>query len=172
MKLLIKGYLDKRGRVAVAFKNNIPGDDFIRSFMTRNNLTRRTAGNIKRARAKVNSEVIREYFSNLEETIKDLPANCIFNFDETNITDNPGEKKVLVPRGTRRVERVQEHSKMSVSLMCCGSASGAFLPPFVVYKAQNLYENWTKGGPDGAGYACSKSGWFEESELWRMWVVT
>lgn len=103
--------------------------------------------------------IVRLYY-NLENTAKDLSRSSIFNFDETNITDNPREKKVLVPRGTRQVERVHELSKMKVSLICCGSASEAFLPPFLVYTAQNLYENWTKGGPEGAGYACSKSTWF------------
>ncbi|KAJ8043192.1 hypothetical protein HOLleu_10173 [Holothuria leucospilota] len=32
------------------------------------------------------------------------PVN-IFNFDETNITDDPGFKRVLVPRGIGRVKK-------------------------------------------------------------------
>lgn len=162
VKLLVKGYLDQRGRIEPRFKNNLPGDEFIRSFMKRNSVALRSAGNIKRGRASVTNEDIQNYFDNLKDAINDLPASAIFNYDETiNITDDPGEKKVLVPIGTRRVERVQEHSKMAISLMCCGSADGDFLPPFVVYKAQNCYENWTVGGPSGAKYDSSKSGWFD-----------
>ena len=33
--------------------------------------------------------------------------------------------------------------------MFCGDATGSFLPPMVVYKAKNIYENWKKDGPKG-----------------------
>jgi len=52
-------------------------------------------------------------------------------------------------RGFRRVECVKENSKQNFSIMFCGDATGHYLPPMVVYKAKNLYANWTKGGPLG-----------------------
>ncbi|KAJ8970596.1 hypothetical protein NQ314_001130 [Rhamnusium bicolor] len=53
--------------------------------------------------------------------------------------DDPGAKKVVVPRRAKRVERVQNHSRTSMSRMVYGSANGGLLPPMmVVYKAQNL----------------------------------
>jgi hypothetical protein len=30
--------------------------------------------------------------------------------------------------------------------MLCASAKGVVMPPYVVYKALNLYESWTRGG--------------------------
>ncbi len=45
--------------------------------------------------------------------------------------------------------------------MICGSASGELLPPYTVYKAKYVYESWCNGGPKGAVYACSKSGWID-----------
>ena len=33
--------------------------------------------------------------------------------------------------------------------MFCGDAIGNFLPPMVVYKAKNVYDNWKKNGPKG-----------------------
>ena len=51
----------------------------------------------------------------------------------------------------KRVERMQEPSKTSISVMVCGKVAKELLPPFVVYKAQNLYENWTSGGPQVDG---------------------
>jgi DDE superfamily endonuclease len=45
--------------------------------------------------------------------------------------------------------------------MFCGSATGEFLPPYVVYKGLNCYEGWTVGGPKGAAYTSTKSGWFD-----------
>ena len=34
-------------------------------------------------------------------------------------------------------------------------------PPYILYKATNLYDTWTFGGPAGARYNRSKSGWFD-----------
>lgn len=83
----------------------------------------------------------------------------VFNYNETNVQDGPGARKVVVPRGTKRVERVQQHSKVSVSIMVCGNAAGELLPPMVVYKAGNLYDNWTRGGPPGTIYSNTASKW-------------
>ena len=67
----------------------------------------------------------------------------MYNYDKTNITHNPGSKKVIVPCGMRCVERKAEYSKQSVGVMFCGNASNQFLPPMVVHKAQNLFTEWT-----------------------------
>ena len=68
----------------------------------------------------------------------------------------------------KRIKRVQEHSKMAISLMVCGNAAGDLLPPFVIYKALNCYENWTKNGPVSAQYDATKSGWFD-SRTFQSW---
>ena len=45
--------------------------------------------------------------------------------------------------------------------MMCGSATGELLPPYVVYKATNLYKAWCEGGPEGTMYSVTKLGWFD-----------
>ena len=55
------------------------------------------------------------------------------------------------------MEKKAEHSKQSVSVLHCGSATGKYLPPMVVYKAKYLYSNWSEGGPDGAAYEVTDS---------------
>ena len=77
------------------------------------------------------------------------------------MTDDPGAKQVVVRRDLHRVERKQEHSKQATSVMFSGSASGQYLPPMVVYKAQNLYSGWTEGGPRDSVYDATPSGWFD-----------
>ena len=67
------------------------------------------------------------------------------------------------------MEIVQEHSKTNVSLMFCGSAAGELLPPHVVFRAQNLYEEWTRGAPQGTMFSVSKSGWFD-GPLFLQWM--
>ena len=75
--------------------------------------------------------------------------------------DDPGNKKVLTKRGSKYPERVLNTSKSSISLMYCGTASGSLLPPYVAYKAENLWDSWCIGGPKGTRYNRSKSGWFD-----------
>ena len=168
-KQLVQSYLNKKGVSEPRFKDNWPGKDWLSSFIKRNNLTKRISDNVKPSRAEITRETVNEFFKNLDETYGEgeLSPSCIFNYDETNVTDEPNSKSVIVQRGLRRVERKVDHSKSSVSIMFAGSADGKFLPPFVVYKAQNVYEGWTKNGPDGTGYDCSKSGWFDQRTFER-----
>ncbi|XP_065650631.1 jerky protein homolog-like [Hydra vulgaris] len=157
-----------------SFNLQIPGNDWLNSFMKRNNISGRNASNIKQSRSKLGVEMISNFFDEFEKTYESLgdiqPSN-VFNFDETNLSDDPGKKFVLVRRGRRRVENVQEHSKTSISLMWCGSASGVLQPPMVVYKASNVYKGWVTGGPQGTIYSCTKSGWFD-METFAKWFET
>ena len=63
------------------------GNNWLRGFVKRCNLTKPMANNVKAARAEVKHEVMNNDFDNLEEWIKDIPAENIFNYDETKITD-------------------------------------------------------------------------------------
>ena len=94
-------------------------------------------------------ETVTKYFDNLADSIKDVvPAN-ITNYDETNLADDPGRKKVILRRGTKYPERVMNQSKSATSVMYAGTADGTMLPRYVVYKATNMYDTWTTGGPSG-----------------------
>ena len=68
-------------------------------------------------------------FDELVAAVGDTPPEKIFNFDETNFTDDPGMKKCVVWLVAHRVEMIHEHSKTAISEMWCGSASGASIPP-------------------------------------------
>ena len=102
-----------------------------------------------------------QYISNLEKEVEGVPPSNILNYDETNLTDDPGNKKFLTKQGSKYPERVLNTSKSSISLMYCGTALGSLLPPYVVYKAENLWDSWCTGGPKGTRYNRSKSGWFD-----------
>lgn len=164
LRIVVKTYLTRTGRSVKRFKNNIPGIEWVRSFLKRHpELTTRFAANIKRVRASVNAEVLQDYISALGETVEGVPPENIWNFDESNLTDNPGQKKVIVKRGTKYPEKIINSSKSSISLMFSGSATGEFLPPYVVYKAAHLWNTWTENGPAGCRYSVTPSGWFESN---------
>ena len=137
----------------------MPGSDYVIGFLERHRtvLTTRTIANYSRKRASVTSDVLNSYFDNLSMTI---PCN-IYNFDETNLTDNPGKMKCIVKRGSKYPSKVVNETKSTISLMVGGSASGQLLPPYVCYKSKNLYSTWRSDGPRGRRYTRSKSVWFD-----------
>ena len=132
IRCLLKQYLDRTGTIHKFFKDNMPGIDWVQGFIKRNQLTQRLSDNVKAARAEVNEEIINNYFNQLELSLDGIPASHIFSYDETNITNDPGAKHVVVRRGRKRVKRKTQHSKSLISVMFAGSAAGEFLPPMVV----------------------------------------
>lgn len=163
LRYIVKMYLDKIGIIHKRFKDNFPGPDFVQSFLLRHKseISQRVCENIKRVRAKVSPDTIKEYFIELEKSLSGVPASNILNYDETNLTDDPGRKKILIKRGCKYPERVLNHTKASVSIMMAGTADGKMLPPYVVYKATHLYDSWIQHGPEGTRYNRSTSGWFD-----------
>ena len=72
---------------------------------------------VESSRTLVNEEVINKYFHQLEKhLLKINQPQIIFNYNETNITDNPGAKLVIIHQGHNMVERVMYHSKSSISM--------------------------------------------------------
>lgn len=173
LRMLIKEYLEKSERTVKQFKNNTPGKDFAYSFLKRHKkeLSERLCQNIKRSRAAVSPEIITEYFDRLESELKDVPPENIVNYDETNLSDDPGKKKVIVRRGCKYPERIMNSSKSSTSVMFSCAGDGSLLPVYVVYKAVHLYDSWTEGGPKLTRYNRTKSGWFD-SNCFEDWVRT
>ena len=158
IRCLLQWYLDRTGTLHKAFKNNMPGIDWVRGFIKRNHLTQRISGNVN---AEVNEDIINNYFNELESSLDGIPATHIFNCDETNITDDTSAKYVVARRGRKRVERKTQPSKSLISVMFAGSAAGEFLLTMVVYKSENVYANWIKNDSLGSIYNASKSGRFD-----------
>lgn len=96
---------------------------------------------MKVVQAEVNEDIINNYFNELELLFEGIAATHIFNYDETDITDDPGAKHVVVRRARKRVQQKTRHSKSLISVMFAGSAAGKFLPPMVVYKSEISWIN-------------------------------
>ena len=170
VRLLVKHYLDKRCVIHKRFANNLPGTDWLRGFLRRRNLVVRLSDNVTPAKFEIDEASVNEFFDQLNETLQGVPPQNLFNFDETNMTDDPSRKKCVVRRGLHRVEKKAAHSHQAFSVMFCGNAAGNYLAPMVVYKviSENLYSSWKLGGPPDTVYASTKSGWFDTStfETW------
>lgn len=161
-RFIVAGYLNKQGRNVSKFRNNIPGYDWAKSFLKRHtNLTSRFAANIKRARAATTVKGLSEFIDNLGKVVEGVPSCNVWNFDETNLTDDPGNKKIICRRGMKYPERIVNFSKSSTSVMFCGNAAGELLQPYVVFKAEHLWNTWCEGGPKGTRYNRTRHGWFD-----------
>ncbi|KAF2880813.1 hypothetical protein ILUMI_25370 [Ignelater luminosus] len=100
LRHVIRSFLDRIGRLISYFEKNMPGKNRISSFLRRHlQLTARFAANIKRNMGATDETTLCEYINNLAEVVRKVPRENIWNFDETNLTDNPGQRKLFVARG-------------------------------------------------------------------------
>jgi len=132
-RMFIKAYLDRLHR----FKDNVPGLDFICGFLSRHkSLSVRLSTNVKKARMKVNEETLSKYIDNLKVELEGISPAQIWNYDETNMTDDPGQKCVICRRGMKYVDRYCNHSKTATSVMFCGNTDGTKFLPRMMYISQ------------------------------------
>ena len=121
---MVKHYLD--GKRETVFKENRPGTKWLRSFLRRHRdkVVIRRPTNIKRSRAAVSPADLNAYFKNLEKEIAGVPASNVFNYDETNLRDDPGAHQCIFRKGVRYPEQVRDHSKTAFTVLFCCSATG------------------------------------------------
>ncbi|KAG8228693.1 hypothetical protein J437_LFUL008682 [Ladona fulva] len=104
LRCVVKAYLNRTGRKFSAFKEgNFPGKEWAISFMKHHKdiLSECVSKNINYARASMNEEVIDMFFGHLEKELDGIRAKKILNYDETNVQDDPGSKKVSGFQKTR-----------------------------------------------------------------------
>lgn len=65
----------------------------------------RKASNIRRSRAAVSPDIIREYFTNLERELEGIPPQNIFNCDESCMKDDPSVHTCIFRKGVRYPEQ-------------------------------------------------------------------
>ena len=95
----------------------------------------------------------------------------MWNYDETNLRDNPGARKYVIKQGIKYPERITDSSKVTLSVMFCGNAEGEVVPPYVVYKSVHICSQWVTAGPPGTRYNRPKGRWFNETTF-TEWFFT
>lgn len=88
---LVQSYCTENS-VETRWKDNKPGREWLLHFRKRwaHRIKLRKPTNIKRSRAKVSPALIKEFFARLQPNLQDIPPSHIFNYDETNLRDDPG----------------------------------------------------------------------------------
>ena len=126
-------------------------------------------------RARITSSTVdnlREYFQLLKGILHRYnimdKAERIYNADETMVDLNKSTQRVVVPARHRHAHSTTVAGSQHVSMMCCVSASGAVMPPNIIFKDAFPGGDYTRDGPDNCLYSKSDSG-FIDGELMRGW---
>ena len=160
VRMLVSEFLNQKGFITRLGPDNIPGKDWMAGFVNRHpEITKRRTALLKRSRASVGPEEVNSFFEHFSKVADGVPPENMWNYDETNFTEDPGAQDCFFRRGTKYAEKVCDASKNAISVMFCGSASGEMLPPYIIYKAANCWTGWTEGFP-GAVFSATESGWF------------
>ncbi len=167
------------------FSGSLPGADWWMGFLQRwPALSERKPQHLSTGRAScANPQTVGSWF----ERVKSFYSNVgllvggefvaeyehrIWNSDESGFCLGVTSKKVLARKGSRAVHEVggaSDHQYITVNV--CGNAAGLRLPPYILYKGKNLYNTWTTGGPAGACYGVSQSGWMEEISFMKWFEM-
>lgn len=162
VRIILKSYLDSTGRKIKMFKDNKPGWEWGKLFLERHpNIKQTFAANISRKRAQVGMEQINSFFDYIEQELVNVPAENIFNFDESGFHDQPKKTKVLFRRSCRHPEVVRNSTKSCFTVMFCGSAAGELLPPYIIFKGTHKWTDWMFKALPGSRMNVSKSGWID-----------
>ena len=144
------------------------GIDWVRGFLSRHNtLSIRVSESISFGRAiGFNKDVVLDFFvklRNLMEVHKlGNDPSKIFNCDETGLQLVYKPSKVISQSGKRVVVcQTNQEKGETVSVMICASASGHYIPPFVIMKGKRWKDDYELGMPPGTKVVLSDSGYMK-----------
>jgi transposase-like protein len=184
------------------FTNFTPGQDFMARFMTEYHLSLVKPSPIERTRAAAASDpfLIYEFYELLEKCVvrlglQDKPSH-LWNGDESCFITDPSRVKVVAETGAGSTKRITSGpGRTSYSVMACVSASGAVLPPMIIFPGKFCCDysiiiadvqsflswpilinivgkyflaNWKGNEGCNALYAKSEKGWMT-SEVFLQW---
>ena len=130
---------------------------------------------IDRGRATFSTvRMLRDYYQILKSTLDehnfhDRPMD-IYNCDETIVDLNKATRKVIVPKHYSKAHSRSVSGTEHISILCCANADGSAIPPMIIFKHCHPGGKYGDGGPDGALYSFSPSG-FMDGDLFKRWLV-
>jgi hypothetical protein len=120
-----------------------------------------------------NKEKVGRFFEVLHNTLftedrdRKIPIQQIYNVDETGFTVCQKVHRIVAKKGKKAVGMVTSAEKgKNVTVVCCMSAAGSFVPPMFIYPRTRFREQLLD--PAGAIGPAHKSGWMTE-ELFTEW---
>ena len=157
-------------------ETKMAGRFWLQGFLKRHpNIVPRKAEGLSKARASgMNRQVVGTYFDRLgaildREGLHQAPEK-IYNVDETGVPliNRPGV--VLAQKGKHSVVTITDNEKgENVTAVGCCSASGQYVPPYIIMKGKRLREEYKDGLPAGSKVAMSDTSYINK-ELFLDWL--
>ena len=157
------------------FKNEMAGRAWLDGFFKRHpHLTLRKPQPLSYSRAvSANLDTINDYFAKLAALYARLNILTkpmqIYNMDECGISVVHTPGKVVTELGRKNVWAISSAEKgKNHTLLCCVSASGQALPPFMIFPRKRMSDKLKVGSLPGTFFSCSDNGWVTH-ELYLEW---
>ena len=168
--------LCERNGIKHPFTDGLAGRAWFDHFMSRHknvlSILKPTATTFSRANG-FNKEAVDGFFDLLEAELEkhNYPADRVFNVDETGISVVQSKiPRVVGLKGKRQVGAISSAERGSlVTVVCCMSAGGTFIPPLLIFPRKNMTDTLMKGAPPGSIGRCHPSGWIQ-SNLFTDWL--
>ncbi|CAG7716167.1 unnamed protein product [Allacma fusca] len=150
------------------------GYEWVKGFLRRNpgvSFRIPQATSINRAKA-FTSEKVAVFYSNLKLLLDqtNFSPSQIYNMDETGLSIVQKPLPVLAKRGTNSVGRITsgERGRLITAMYCC-SATGAFIPPMLVFPGKRFNAESLNACPAEFVGTVSPSGWSNQ-EVFVQWL--
>ncbi|XP_042211398.1 MFS-type transporter clz9-like, partial [Homarus americanus] len=145
----------------------LAGKDWLLGFLRRHpQLSIRTPEPTSAARARCFNQTNVDKFFDILSLVQEghfFPPHRIFNVDETGITTvQTKPTKILGQRGKKQIGSLTSAERgVLATAVCCMSAGGQFVPPFLIFPRVRMKQELKDGAPPGTGFACHPSGWMQ-----------
>ena len=92
VRKLVQDYFNSTGKRS-RWVDNYPGEDWAYGFVKRRkDLSNRMSNLIKHSRAALSRDQVKEFMENYTKVAGDISPSNVLNYDETNLTEDPGAK--------------------------------------------------------------------------------
>lgn len=111
-----------------------------------------------------NKHNVKIFYDNLEDVMKRHPGFAdgtrLFCLDETGTTTVQKPKKVIAAKGSKQLNKVTSGERGTLVTTCCiVSATGAALPPAMVFPRKNFTPHMLNKAPTGTMGLAQPTGW-------------
>lgn len=106
--------------------------------------------------------------------LEDKP-HLIFNLDETGFSTDPSKTKIVGKIGYPATRTISSPGRDNVTVLVGASADGGKLPPLIIFKGKNVWDNWLSPQEEiypGSSFAATKNGWIDTASFEAYFTKT